>query len=738
MDTHLLLIFLFTSCWLYVALLLAILDWRWNLGRIVLFSVCAGIGVWAMLTHHLQPNWTTAVGALFGVTVLGPFLLQRLVIKLVLAGRTAAARFFHGLLRLVVWPSADAAFEALLRVRAHMADATGPRVSRHLHRQMLGRIYAAGSRRASLTGRIEACTYLHKYSDAVEIFQKHLGDAGLKPSASLLYTMAITHSELGNLAEGVRCLGRAEEMDDAKHPRDLRRFLALLRIFTQSGRVEQLENHLRRFPGLVAQLSSAYLYLARGVALLRSGRKDEARDALNQAAIHLRPHEQYLRRRIQERLAEASEPGPTLAPDPDTQDELDALESILERQPTSPAFMAREPSSDVTLALVMVCVAVWSLTEVFGSSENARTLLRFGANMPDLVRNGEWWRLVSSIFLHAGWLHLFFNAYACYLFGSFVERVSGRSAIFAVFMISGLCGSAASAFLGHYRISVGASGAVFGLLGAAIVLVMRLKTAFSLHVRKVYVFNFLFIAAINTAYGLVETRIDNLAHGGGFAAGVGMGLLLAPLDTGKIRNKLVRAVGAVMLVVLALAAFLTTQNVRTGGYPTRIPPMEEYVSPRGTWSAEIPVFWEIEDESPGMTALAGPLGARLMIGYGDLPPQAGRELTRALREDRASGTSAETRRGKELIPEVVPCPVAIITVGEKRFRRTAGRYVMHDEAYVLVLLEPDEADEPYILIFRCALKGSKAYEGLLRQILWSLRFRSDAPREEVPDLSEPQ
>ena len=101
----------------------------------------------------------------------------------------------------------------------------------------------------------------------------------------------------------------------------------------------------------------------------------------------------------------------------------------LDRIEIGPSAAALPPPAALwpraTIALVAALVLGWLLTEWAGSSLDTRTMLRLGANAPGLTTHGEWWRLLTSVFLHVGLLHLLFNGYALWVFGDFVERAVG-------------------------------------------------------------------------------------------------------------------------------------------------------------------------------------------------------------------------------------------------------------------------------------------------------------------------
>jgi rhomboid protease GluP len=144
----------------------------------------------------------------------------------------------------------------------------------------------------------------------------------------------------------------------------------------------------------------------------------------------------------------------------------------------------------------------------------------------DIVR-GEWWRLITATLLHGPPYHILFNGYALYILGNDLEAFFGRWRFLAVYWLSALGGSLAS-FAFSPVPSIGASGAVFGLIGA-------LAVYFGLH-RKIFgrmgqaqFWNIIVVIVLNIGLGLSQIfPIDNAAHIGGLVAGAAVGLALCP------------------------------------------------------------------------------------------------------------------------------------------------------------------------------------------------------------------
>ena len=167
----------------------------------------------------------------------------------------------------------------------------------------------------------------------------------------------------------------------------------------------------------------------------------------------------------------------------------------------------------------------------------------------DGVSGGEWWRVVSSGFLHFGFLHILFNMYALYLFGPMLERMLGNIRFLAMYATSLLGGSlAVYLFADPHTLTAGASGAIFGLLGCTLVLFLQ----------HGYDVRFLLgLLAINAVITVVFEGISWQAHLGGFVAGVLTGALLG-FAPRKGRTYVQLAGLAVLWIAMAAAFVLRT------------------------------------------------------------------------------------------------------------------------------------------------------------------------------------
>ncbi|GLZ32671.1 rhomboid family intramembrane serine protease [Lentzea sp. NBRC 105346] len=211
----------------------------------------------------------------------------------------------------------------------------------------------------------------------------------------------------------------------------------------------------------------------------------------------------------------------------------------------------------VTPALVVVNVLVFIVTVFQAKSLNgnyAAQLSQDWSLYPPLVADGEWWRLVTSGFLHDGPAHLALNMLALWLLGRELEPVLGRLRYTGVYLVSLLGGSAAAYMFGQSCIPVvGASGAVFGLMGGLLAVLLRLKLSLSPVLTTI---------GLNVLISVVVPKISLLGHLGGLVIG---GLLTAGMVYPPSKNRNAWQVSAVIAAVVLLAGVIVLRNGQLAG-----------------------------------------------------------------------------------------------------------------------------------------------------------------------------
>lgn len=180
----------------------------------------------------------------------------------------------------------------------------------------------------------------------------------------------------------------------------------------------------------------------------------------------------------------------------------------------SDIFKRKKPY--VTLGIILINFIMFLLMYLFGKgSTDGYTLINFGALYKPLILKGEYFRLVTTAFLHIGVIHLLVNSYSLYVIGSQLESFLGRFKFLFVYLISALCGSLMSIVFSS-GISAGASGAIFGLLGSLLYFGYNYR-AFLGNVLKSQIIP---LIILNLGLGFMISGIDNAAHIGGLIGGI--------------------------------------------------------------------------------------------------------------------------------------------------------------------------------------------------------------------------
>lgn len=172
----------------------------------------------------------------------------------------------------------------------------------------------------------------------------------------------------------------------------------------------------------------------------------------------------------------------------------------------------------VTYTLIAVNVAAYILTALLSHdliNSNINVLVFLGAKVNSLIAQGQYYRLITCMFLHGGIIHLAFNMYALYAIGPVIENFFGRWRYLAIYFFSGICSSLLSFYMSP-GISIGASGAIFGILGACLVFAVKMKN----RIGKDFLVNIVSVIAINLFIGFSLAMVDNYGHLGGLIGGL--------------------------------------------------------------------------------------------------------------------------------------------------------------------------------------------------------------------------
>lgn len=213
----------------------------------------------------------------------------------------------------------------------------------------------------------------------------------------------------------------------------------------------------------------------------------------------------------------------------------------------------------VTPVIVYANTLVFILMVFAGISPitpSVQSLFEWGGNFRQAVEHGQWWRLITYIFLHAGFMHLFMNTFALLYIGMHLEPLLGKFRFAAAYLLTGVCAGLLSITIHTASVGVGASGAIFGMFG--VFLSMLTTSHITKTLRKTMLRSLLFFIMLNLLYGL-QGNTDNAAHIGGLLSGIVMGYLYFPGIAAKAsirRQVITTAIIAVGVMVLAVAVLL--------------------------------------------------------------------------------------------------------------------------------------------------------------------------------------
>ena len=221
----------------------------------------------------------------------------------------------------------------------------------------------------------------------------------------------------------------------------------------------------------------------------------------------------------------------------------------------------------LTWWLLVINIALWGVAKLYGMGLvdqgldaavlNAEQITFFtGMKYNPAIADGQWWRLISAQFVHLDVLHLAFNAYGILVLGKFLERCYGMRRILVLYLASGTIGSLAS-FLLNPAPGGGASGAVYGLVGAAVIFGIKYRDALPADVAKALTIGLVPWVLLSVGIGFIDAiPMDNAAHIGGLVAGGATTAAMASRlrqHQGAITDRIVTA-----LAVVAVAALVWT------------------------------------------------------------------------------------------------------------------------------------------------------------------------------------
>ncbi|WP_461815694.1 rhomboid family intramembrane serine protease [Faecalimonas sp.] len=181
----------------------------------------------------------------------------------------------------------------------------------------------------------------------------------------------------------------------------------------------------------------------------------------------------------------------------------------------------------ITIGIIGINVLVFIWLSFYGMTEDASYMLKHGAMfVPFAFGNQEYYRLITSIFLHFGFPHLMNNMIMLFFLGSILEEELGSFKYLLLYFLSGVAGNILSAMMdlrtGKFVVSAGASGAIFGIIGALLIIIAQNHG----HLKTLNGRGMVFMVVCSLYHGFTSTGVDNMAHIGGLVAGILLAFIL--------------------------------------------------------------------------------------------------------------------------------------------------------------------------------------------------------------------
>ncbi len=214
----------------------------------------------------------------------------------------------------------------------------------------------------------------------------------------------------------------------------------------------------------------------------------------------------------------------------------------------------------ITYSIIILNLIVYIFSSFFSQDiidMDIQTLVDMGALYgPFTVLKGEWWRLFTAMFLHAGMTHLLMNMFSLYLIGRGAEMYFDTKSYLSIYLFSGLLGGLASLYMHPVSVGIGASGAIFGVFGALAGFFLAHREKIQAHT-KAFMKDFAIIIGINLVIGFSIPSVDVSAHVGGLLVGFIGGFILS-----KNPKWILAYTVAMVLLMIAIASYLPTQYVQ--------------------------------------------------------------------------------------------------------------------------------------------------------------------------------
>ena len=562
-------------------------------------AVLAGLG---LVGRRASAEWLGVAGAV-GIgaggclLVVGP-LVRVLARRLVAAERTAIAMRLLDVAELLAPGSGVAEEKSLVRAMTEIREG---RIEHTVDALTAAKHRAPADAQLAIDERI-AMLYLtaYRWSDAIQYAETHLfespppddGDGSLRRALGVAPPVWVellgAYGRIGDLEQSAKMLARLEDVCAGRDDAALWIHRARVMFLALAGRIDAVR-------ALVAPRQARHMTAAARtywIAVAHDHRGDRVEAALAYAKARARSRGRP-RELIDHALAALA--ARNAPPEPGDPGELSAelrgaheaggaklaavahaVVARIEAAPLPPPIrLSRNRAPRAAWLLTATMLAVSAATAIWiGDTADAGVLVRAGALVRGAVAAGQWWRLIACLFVHVGVYHLLLNATALFVIGRLAERVFGGARMIAIFAAAGLAGACASYLGAPVGISAGASGAVFGLLGALFIELLRRRRRYQSTWSRGMWSRLAIVIVAQLAYGAIYPMIDQWAHAVGLVTGVVFGVVLSPgarwsTATGYAAGAIAAGFAIASLVAGWFVVETSFADTLTGGPATR-------------------------------------------------------------------------------------------------------------------------------------------------------------------------
>jgi membrane associated rhomboid family serine protease len=502
---------------------------RWYAAQIAQLSLITLASVGACYFEE-EFAWVIIAWTLFVVFIAVPRLLLRLAARVMWARSVADAARLWRWAGWFTWGQLGRLYRAHAAALKLWADGN-QLAAETLLEQLAARSMPEMWHSEVLVWRLTLLTVSRKWQQAVAFYE--CGDTwGTLASATQARLLVVrSYAELGDFARAQHCLQFVSLSPRTVGALETQLQMMRVCVAALAGDSAELEDLLRLKDPFPRRWFARFAAYWRGRCALVRGDREEAGRQLSQALALTNRREAMWRERIEECLRQIEQGAIVTSTTALSSGYMQGRETLRFAEQQSAGWrslMYVGRPKGMTLALLLAFALVFFFDQVVFEGILHEPLWLWAGNVPESVHHGEWWRLFTALSLHANPLHLAMNGATLWLFGTAVEKAIGRWRLLVIFLVAGVLGNVWSVWRAHYDVSVGASGGIFGIIGAFAVAVYQLKSPMYATVRRRLLALIALAVASDLTIGWLEPQIDNLAHAGGFVAGLVLAIVLVP------------------------------------------------------------------------------------------------------------------------------------------------------------------------------------------------------------------